>query len=187
MATGRICLQDEDGQILEGHSISAGLDYPGIGPEHAWLHDIGRAQYVSITDTEALEAFQLSLRDRGHHSRARAVTRAGPCREDRAGSAVRPPDRDEHVRSWRQGHLHRRPRAGLGHGPATEATRPPLVYACWASRLWRRALNPVRMSFPEADAAASRPRRRADSRCGRVSATKGDHTMKHAQDCFPPP
>ena len=53
-------LQDADGQILEGFSISAGLDYPGIGPEHAWLHDIGRAQYVSITDVEALEAFQLS-------------------------------------------------------------------------------------------------------------------------------
>ncbi len=52
-------LQDADGQILEGHSISAGLDYPGIGPEHSWLHDTGRAQYVSITDTEALEAFQL--------------------------------------------------------------------------------------------------------------------------------
>ena len=53
-------LQDDDGQILEGFSISAGLDYPGIGPEHAWLHEIGRAQYVSITDVEALEAFQLS-------------------------------------------------------------------------------------------------------------------------------
>ena len=53
-------LQDDDGQILEGFSISAGLDYPGIGPEHAWLHDIGRAEYVSITDVEALEAFQLS-------------------------------------------------------------------------------------------------------------------------------
>jgi tryptophan synthase beta chain len=52
-------LQDADGQILEGHSISAGLDYPGIGPEHAWLHDIGRAEYVAITDAEALEAFQL--------------------------------------------------------------------------------------------------------------------------------
>ncbi|MCM2561484.1 tryptophan synthase subunit beta [Lutimaribacter sp. EGI FJ00015] len=52
-------LQDDDGQILEGFSISAGLDYPGIGPEHAWLHDTGRAQYVSITDKEALEAFQL--------------------------------------------------------------------------------------------------------------------------------
>ncbi|CAN5116845.1 tryptophan synthase subunit beta [soil metagenome] len=52
-------LQDEDGQILEGHSISAGLDYPGIGPEHAWLKDIGRAEYRAATDAEALEAFQL--------------------------------------------------------------------------------------------------------------------------------
>lgn len=52
-------LQDEDGQITEAHSISAGLDYPGIGPEHAWLHDIGRVQYVSATDTEALDSFQL--------------------------------------------------------------------------------------------------------------------------------
>ncbi|GMB83323.1 tryptophan synthase subunit beta [Shinella zoogloeoides] len=52
-------LQDADGQIKEGHSISAGLDYPGIGPEHAWLHDIGRAEYVPIMDDEALEAFQL--------------------------------------------------------------------------------------------------------------------------------
>jgi tryptophan synthase beta chain len=51
-------LQNEDGQIEEGHSISAGLDYPGIGPEHAWLHDMGRAEYVSITDAEALDAFQ---------------------------------------------------------------------------------------------------------------------------------
>ena len=58
-------LQDEDGQILEGFSISAGLDYPGIGPEHAWLHDIGRANYVSITDKEALEAFQFSCRTEG--------------------------------------------------------------------------------------------------------------------------
>ena len=64
-ATAPIFLQDDDGQILEGHSISAGLDYPGIGPEHAWLHDIGRAQYVSITDTEALEAFQLSCETEG--------------------------------------------------------------------------------------------------------------------------
>jgi len=52
-------LQDDDGQILEGHSISAGLDYPGIGPEHSWLHDIGRVDYESITDHEALAAFQL--------------------------------------------------------------------------------------------------------------------------------
>ncbi len=52
-------LQDDDGQILEAHSISAGLDYPGIGPEHSWLHDIKRVEYVGITDDEALEAFQL--------------------------------------------------------------------------------------------------------------------------------
>ena len=58
-------LQDEDGQILEGFSISAGLDYPGIGPEHAWLHDIGRARYVSITDAEALDAFQLCCETEG--------------------------------------------------------------------------------------------------------------------------
>jgi tryptophan synthase beta chain len=52
-------LQDAHGQITEAHSISAGLDYPGVGPEHAWLHDIGRVQYVSATDDAALEAFQL--------------------------------------------------------------------------------------------------------------------------------
>ncbi|MGZ8265334.1 MAG: tryptophan synthase subunit beta [Burkholderiales bacterium] len=50
-------LQDESGQIIETHSISAGLDYPGVGPEHAWLKDIGRAEYVSVTDEEALQAF----------------------------------------------------------------------------------------------------------------------------------
>jgi tryptophan synthase beta chain len=50
-------MEDEDGQIIEGHSISAGLDYPGVGPEHAYLKDTGRAQYVSITDKEALAAF----------------------------------------------------------------------------------------------------------------------------------
>ena len=58
-------LQDEDGQIQEAHSISAGLDYPGIGPEHAWLNDTGRVQYVAATDTEALDAFQLCSRLEG--------------------------------------------------------------------------------------------------------------------------
>ena len=58
-------LQDAEGQILEGHSISAGLDYPGIGPEHAWLKEQGRAEYVSVTDTEALEAFQQLCRTEG--------------------------------------------------------------------------------------------------------------------------
>ena len=58
-------LQNEDGQINDAHSISAGLDYPGIGPEHAWLHDHGRVDYVSVTDSEALEAFQLCCRTEG--------------------------------------------------------------------------------------------------------------------------
>jgi tryptophan synthase beta chain len=58
-------LQDEDGQIAEAHSISAGLDYPGIGPEHAWLHETGRVEYVSATDKEALDAFQLLCRVEG--------------------------------------------------------------------------------------------------------------------------
>src|SRR5216117_3856844 len=55
-------LMDEDGQIQDAHSISAGLDYPGIGPEHAWLHDVGRVTYLSATDDEALDAFKLSCR-----------------------------------------------------------------------------------------------------------------------------
>ncbi|WP_420560521.1 tryptophan synthase subunit beta [Tepidicaulis sp.] len=58
-------LQTDDGQIKDGHSISAGLDYPGIGPEHSWLKEIGRAKYVSVRDDEALEAFQLCTRLEG--------------------------------------------------------------------------------------------------------------------------
>ncbi|HWL06305.1 MAG TPA: tryptophan synthase subunit beta [Xanthobacteraceae bacterium] len=76
-------LMNEDGQIQDAHSISAGLDYPGIGPEHAWLHDIGRVQYLSATDDEALEAFQLCSRLEGiipalepAHALARVLTLA---------------------------------------------------------------------------------------------------------------
>jgi len=58
-------LQTDDGQIKDGHSISAGLDYPGIGPEHSWLHESGRVDYVSVTDKEALAAFQLCTRLEG--------------------------------------------------------------------------------------------------------------------------
>lgn len=58
-------LQDEDGQTLESHSISAGLDYPGVGPEHAWLSDIGRAHYLPITDTQAMSALRLLARTEG--------------------------------------------------------------------------------------------------------------------------
>ena len=58
-------LMDDDGQIADAHSISAGLDYPGIGPEHSWLHEMGRVTYISATDDEALEAFQLCARLEG--------------------------------------------------------------------------------------------------------------------------
>jgi tryptophan synthase beta chain len=82
-------LQDHDGQILEGHSISAGLDYPGIGPEHSWLHDIGRAEYVPIMDDEALEAFQLLTKLEGiipalepSHAIAEVIKRAPKMRKD---------------------------------------------------------------------------------------------------------
>jgi tryptophan synthase beta chain len=67
-------LQDENGQIIETHSISAGLDYPGVGPEHAWLKDSGRAEYVSITDDEALEAFHDLCRTRASSRRSNRAT-----------------------------------------------------------------------------------------------------------------
>ena len=58
-------MQDENGQTIESHSISAGLDYPGVGPEHAYLHDIGRAEYRAITDAQAMEAFSLLSKTEG--------------------------------------------------------------------------------------------------------------------------
>ena len=82
-------LQDEDGQIQDAHSISAGLDYPGIGPEHAWLHETGRVSYISATDDDALEAFQLCARLEGiipalepSHALARAVDKAAAMDRD---------------------------------------------------------------------------------------------------------
>ena len=61
-------LQEEDGQITPAHSISAGLDYPGVGPEHSFYLETGRAEYVPVTDAEAVEGFQIVIRDRGHHT-----------------------------------------------------------------------------------------------------------------------
>ena len=84
-------LQDNNGQIIETHSISAGLDYPGVGPEHAWLHDIGRAEYVGITDAEALEAFHYLCRIEGiipalesSHAVAHAMKLAKTMRSDQS-------------------------------------------------------------------------------------------------------
>jgi tryptophan synthase beta chain len=82
-------LQDPDGQIIETHSISAGLDYPGVGPEHAWLKDSGRAEYVSATDDEALKAFDMLCRLEGimpalesSHALAHAMKIAPAMRRD---------------------------------------------------------------------------------------------------------
>ncbi|MDI9334979.1 MAG: tryptophan synthase subunit beta [Cytophagales bacterium] len=84
-------LQDNNGQIIETHSISAGLDYPGVGPEHAWLHDIGRAEYVGITDDEALQAFHYLCRIEGiipalesSHAVAHAMKLAKTMRRDQS-------------------------------------------------------------------------------------------------------
>ena len=78
-------LQDEAGQILEAHSISAGLDYPGIGPEHSWLSDVGRATYLTATDQDALDAFQLCTRLEGivpALESAHAIARLGDVAKD---------------------------------------------------------------------------------------------------------
>jgi len=83
-------LQDNDGQVLEAHSISAGLDYPGVGPEHSWLKDAGRVTYVSATDAEAMDAFQLTCRLEGiipalesSHAVAHAVRMAPKLAKDK--------------------------------------------------------------------------------------------------------
>jgi tryptophan synthase beta chain len=84
-------LQDDNGQITETHSVSAGLDYPGVGPEHAWLHDIGRAEYVGVTDDEALKAFHHLCRTEGiipalesSHAVAHAMKLAATMRPDQS-------------------------------------------------------------------------------------------------------
>jgi tryptophan synthase beta chain len=73
-----------DGQIIEAHSISAGLDYPGVGPEHSWLKDIGRVKYHSITDKEALDAFHAAVQAGRHYSGAGIGACHRPCRQVRA-------------------------------------------------------------------------------------------------------
>jgi tryptophan synthase beta chain len=83
-------MEDDDGQIIETHSVSAGLDYPGVGPEHAWLKDSGRATYLAVTDDEALHAFHLLTRTEGiipalesSHAVAYAVELAATLPKDR--------------------------------------------------------------------------------------------------------
>ena len=97
-------LMDDDGQIKDAHSISAGLDYPGIGPEHSWLHDIGRATYLSATDEEALAAFQLISKLEGIIPALGVGPCPCPCRRSRAEAAEGPPHGGEPLGARRQGH-----------------------------------------------------------------------------------
>ena len=99
-------LQDEWGQVAEAHCISAGLDYPGVGPEHAYLKETGRASYVGVTDDEALEAFQLLCRTEGiipalesSHAVAAALELARTLGSAAGGA-------DQPLRPGRQGHGH---------------------------------------------------------------------------------
>ena len=102
-------LQDDDGQIIEAHSISAGLDYPGIGPEHSWLHDIGRVEYVSATDQEALAAFQLCTRTEGIIPALEPAHALAHVDQAGADDGSRPDHPDEPLRPGRQGHFRCRP------------------------------------------------------------------------------
>ena len=103
-------LQDDDGQIIDAHSISAGLDYPGIGPEHAWLHDSGRVEYVSVTDDEALAGLPAAAPgSKASSRRSESAHAARPCRRRCAPRLPQGPSAgDQSVRPRRQGHRHRR-------------------------------------------------------------------------------
>ena len=89
--TRSFLLQDEDGQTIESHSISAGLDYPGVGPEHAWLAETGRATYRPITDAQAMDAMATLARSRGHHPGDRERARARRRVRRRAASSAATP------------------------------------------------------------------------------------------------
>ena len=116
-------LQDDDGQIIDAHSISAGLDYPGIGPEHAWLHDIGRVQYTSVTDHEALDAFHKCCRLEGIIPALESAHAPGRSVQTRTDPAEGTPDGGQPVRPWRQRHADRD--APHGTVPAGETLNEP--------------------------------------------------------------
>jgi tryptophan synthase beta chain len=106
-------MQDENGQIIETHSVSAGLDYPGVGPEHSYLKDAGRAEYVAINDDEAMAAFHDLCRFEGIIPGARIEPRHRPRQEARADDEEGPDHPGESLRARRQGHQHRG--EGVGH------------------------------------------------------------------------
>ena len=101
-------LQDGDGQIIEAHSISAGLDYPGVGPEHCWLKDIGRVKYFSATDKEALDAFMLLSKLEGIIPALESAHAIAHVVQDRAADDAGPDHRRLPVGTRRQGRLLRR-------------------------------------------------------------------------------
>ena len=102
-------MQDDDGQTVESHSISAGLDYPSVGPEHSCLRDSGRAEYRYATDDQVMEAFRAPLPHRGHHPGAssRPTPSSGAMEVGQRARPRRPAPRQP-LRSRRQGHAHRR-------------------------------------------------------------------------------
>ena len=102
-AIAPICCRTTTARSSKAHSISAGLDYPGVGPEHSWLNDMGRVKYLSATDDEALAAFQLCTQARRHHPGARARARARPRARPRAEDAEGSPDGGQSFRPRRQG------------------------------------------------------------------------------------
>ena len=141
-ARGRYLLQDEDGQTVESHSISAGLDYPGVGPEHACLHDIGRAEYRPVTDAEAMEAFALLCRTEGiipaiesAHALAGAMVLGRELGPDVAAAG-------QPLRPRRQGRRHR---VALVRARSTARTPTP-------ARAWTPTSSP-----PRARSATTRP------------------------------
>ncbi len=139
-------MQDEEGQITEAHSISAGLDYPGVGPEHAWLRDSGRARYEAVTDEQAVAAFRRHGRAGGDHPGARVLTRGRLGAGQRAGrrGCARA---DLPLGPRRQG-----PRRGAGARGVSVATGQDTIAAAFAASAGRAALMPYLMGgFPDLD------------------------------------
>nr|GFC36296.1 tryptophan synthase beta chain 1 [Tanacetum cinerariifolium] len=115
-------LQDNDGQIIDAHSISAGLDYPGIGPEHAWLHDIGRVEYTSVTDDEALAAFHQCCRLEGIIPALESAHALAPANAFCRPQRTKPPAKSRRRRD-RTGHALHRPDGRRPGDPAGEHSR----------------------------------------------------------------
>ncbi len=143
-------LQDANGQIIETHSISAGLDYPGVGPEHAWLQDIGRAEYVSVTDDEALAAFHRLCLTEGiipalesSHAVAYAMKLAPTLAE-------RPPSAGQSLGPRRQGHRHRR----RARRPGPAMSRIAATFAALAERRGKALIPYLTAGDPHADSTA---------------------------------